>query len=163
MSASAQRVLAAERPTTLVPSSIWVPLLGAAWVAANLLLIALGAQTSLPLVWSLIAGVLNGAILSVVAVAKASARFQSGTTGLLGGMTLSGFRNDGSIIAHVVGALHQFVDNALQGMPILGDELLHDRIVRVVVYTIWTTILVLMASLVVQWVKDARREQTETR
>ncbi len=157
MSAFASRVLAAGRPMASA-SYVWVPLMGAGWVLVNALLIAAATQVSFPFpfIFSALAGVINGAILSIVAVAKVSARFQSGATGLLGGMTLSGLRSDGSIISHTIAALHHFVDKALDGFQVPGGEALHDQIVQITVDIAWTTILVLLASLIIKWVQDAR-------
>jgi hypothetical protein len=155
MSAFAARVLAVGRPMASA-SYVWAPLLGAGWVTANVMLIVLATEVSHPFVSSLIAGVLDGMILSIVAVAKASARFQSLATGLLSGVSLSGLRRDGSMISYAIGAIHELVDKALDGWLQTGSEDLHMRILNATVNIIWITTFVLMASLIMEWVKDAR-------
>src|SRR5271167_2537543 len=78
---------------------VWVPLMGGLWVVINVALVYLGLHLPYSLPCSLLAGILNGTLLSVIAVAKASARFQAGVTGLLSGFSLSGLRSDGSLLS----------------------------------------------------------------
>ncbi|HTS34562.1 MAG TPA: hypothetical protein VMH04_02755 [Candidatus Solibacter sp.] len=158
MSVLSERVMAVGRPEGPVSFSVWVPLLGAAWVAVNVLMVAAGTQVPYPLSCSFLAGIFNGTVLSVIAVAKASERFQAGATGLLGGLSLSGLRNDGSTIWKAVQGLHGVVDSVLTALAIPGTEKLHREIEQEILYVIWTTILVVLASLVAQWVRSARTE-----
>jgi hypothetical protein len=144
-----------------VSFSVWVPVLGAAWVAVNVLLVAAGTQVPYPLSCSFLAGIFNGTIFSVIAVAKASERFQAGATGLLGGMSLSGLRNDGSMIWKAVQGLHGVVDSVLSALQIPGTEKLHQEIEQEILYMVWTTVLVVLASLVAQWVRTARTEAAQ--
>jgi len=157
MSAIAERILSVGQPVTSLSYCVWVPLLGALWVAANVILVGMGTQIQYPMSCSFVAGIVNGTILSVIAVAKASQRFQAGTTGLLGGLSLSGLRSDGSMIWKATKALHAFVDQAMGGMG-FGDEKLHQQIEQQTLYIIWTTIFVVMASLVAEWVRAAKSE-----
>jgi hypothetical protein len=158
MSALVERVLMMGRPPIGTWSySLWVPLLGALWVAANLILLALGTQIAHPMSCSFAAGIIDGTIFSVIAVARASVRFQAGTTGLLGGLTLSGLRNDGSMIWKFTQGLHAFVDQALHGLGIDGEQL-HGHIEQEVLYIIWTTVFVVLASLVTEWVRATKSE-----
>jgi len=159
MSAFAQRVLTVGRPVGAVPDCVWVPLMGTLWVVVNVILIGLGTQISYPLSCSFLAGIVNGTIFSVIAVAKASERFQAGTTGLLGGLSLSGLRNDGSMIWKAMQGLHGFVDTALRGIGIPGSEKVHQEIEQEALYVVWTTILVVLASLVAEWVRSTRPEE----
>ena len=159
MSISAGRVLDGARPVGAVPFSVWVPLVGAAWVAVNVILVGVGTQLPYPLSCSFLAGIVNGTVLSVIAVAKASERFQAGTTGLLGGLSLSGLRSDGSMIWKFVQALHGFVDSMLRGLAIPGTEKLHQEIEQEVLYMIWTTLVVVLASLVTQLVRTSKAEE----
>jgi hypothetical protein len=135
----------------------WIPLAGAFWVAANAALVGLGAQIACPIRCAFVAGILDGMILSVIAVAKASARFQASVTGLLGGISLSGLRNDGSMIWKAVHAVHNFVDNCIVGRVPDPDKF-HQDVEQEVLYIIWTAIFVVMASLVVEWVRATRDE-----
>jgi hypothetical protein len=161
MSALAQRVLMVGRPLGSTAYCVWIPLLGAGWVAVNVVLVGLGTHVPYPLSCSFLAGIINGTVLSVIAVAKASARFQAGTTGLLGGLTLSGLSNDGSIIWKAMQALHGFMDNALIGLGIPGGEGIHHEIEQESLYIVWTTVLVVLASLVAEWVRTTRDSEPE--
>lgn len=156
MSALAQRVLTVARSEDPSSGSVRVACLGAGWVAANVVLVTLGTLIPYPLSCGFLAGIVNGTILSIVVVAKASERFQAGTTGLLGGLSLSGLRSDGSMIWKAVQGLHEFVDRALNGLSIPGSERLHHDIEQEVLYIIWTTIIVVFASLVAEWVRTAK-------
>ncbi len=155
MSALAERVLTVGRPVGSLSYAVWIPFLGALWVAANVILAVVGTQIPYPLSCSFAAGIINGVVLSVIAVAKASARFQAGTTGLLGGLSLSGLRSDGSLVWKTMQGLHGFVDSALSG---IGDEKMHQAIEREALYMVWTTIFVVLASLVAEWVRTAQSE-----
>jgi hypothetical protein len=165
MSSLAERVISVSGPVNgpvsgaagSAPSLLWIPVAGALWVAANAILVGLGTQIPYPMTCSFLAGIIDGTVLSVIAVAKASARFQAGTTGLLGGVSLSGLRSDGSMIWKAVHAVHEFVGHALIGMG-FDNEVLHQQIEQEVLYIIWTTIFVVMASLVVEWVRTTRSE-----
>lgn len=156
MSALAERVLTVGRPVGSLSYRVWVPLLGAGWVAANVILVGLGTQVPYPLSCAFLAGMINGTILSVIAVAKVSERFQAGTTGLLGGLSLSGLRSDGSMIWKAMQGMHQFVDRALYALGIPGGEALHRDIEHETLYVVWTTIFVVMASLVAEWMRTIR-------
>jgi len=161
MSVLAQRVLMVGRPVGSTAYCVWVPLLGAGWVAVNVVLVGLGTKVPYPLSCSFLAGIINGTVLSVIAVGKASARFQAGTTGLLGGLTLSGLRSDGSMIWKAMQALHGFMDSALSGLGIPGGEGIHHEIEQETLYIVWTTILVVLASLVTEWVRSTRDSELE--
>jgi hypothetical protein len=153
MSALVDRVLTPGGLPETWSYSIRVPLLGALWVAVNGILVGLGTQIPYPMGCSFLAGIIDGTVLSIIAVAKASERFQSSMTGLLGGLSLSGLRSDGSMIWKATQALHALVDQVLHGV---GTEKLHQVIEQETLYVIWTTIFVVMASLVAQWVRTAR-------
>ena len=156
MSVLAERALALSRPVGKCSYCVWVPLLGALWVAVNVILLAAGTQIPYPMCCAFLAGIINGTVLSVIAVAKASERFQAGTTGLLGGVSLSGLRSDGSMISKATQALHAFVDQVLGGLGI--SEGLHHGLEQQTLYIIWTMIFVVMASLVAEWVRTTKSE-----
>jgi hypothetical protein len=105
---------------------------------------------------SFLAGIVNGTILSVIAVAKASDRFQAVTTGLLGGLSLSSLRSDGSMVWKAMQGLHGVLDNLVGGMGFPGGERVHQQIEQETLYIVWTTILVVLASLIAEWVRTAR-------
>jgi hypothetical protein len=126
---------------------------------AVVILVGVGTQLPYGVSCSFLAGIVNGTILSVIAVAKASERFQAGATGLLGGLSLSGLRSDGSMIWKFVQGLHGIVDSVLHGLPIPGGEKVHEKIEQEILYIVWTTILVMLASLVTQWVRSTRTQE----
>lgn len=163
MSVLAERALAIARPTESDVTSKWVPLWGAAWVTANIALVAAGSQLRFPVTCGFAAGLVNGTVLSVVVMAIAGERLQGGATGLLGGISLSGLRSDGSMIWHAVQAVHQFVHDAMRNGPIPGTEPTHQAIEQSVLYMIWTTVIVMMASLIAEWVISTRLERANER
>ncbi len=158
MFASGTRVLAIHR-LGFTSSSLWIPCMGSLWVITNIALMALAAYVAYPFICSITAGLLNGTILSIIVVARASDRLQAGTTGLLGGVSLSGLRNDGSLIWKATQNLHTFVDQALMAVGIKGNEPIHDLIQQHVLYTAWTGLFVVMASLIAEWVRKSRSEE----
>jgi hypothetical protein len=100
----------------------------------------------------------NGSLLAVIAVATASERFQAGATGLLGGLSLSALRSDGSMVWKAMQGLHGFVDNVFHAMGIELGENLHQALEQEALYMIWTIVFVVMASLVVEWVRSSRAQ-----
>lgn len=163
MSVLAERALAIARPTESVASSMWVPLWGAAWVTANIALVAAGSQLRFPVTCGFVAGLVNGTVLSVVVVAIAGERLQGGATGLLGGISLSGFRSDGSMIWKAMQAVHRFLDDVMRNGVIPGTEPTHQTIEQSVLYMIWTTVVVMMASLIAEWVISTRLKRANER
>ena len=137
---------------------VWVPLMGGLWVVINVALVFLGLRVAYCLPCSVLAGVLNGMLLSVIAVAKASERFQAGVTGLLGGFSLSGLRNDGSVLSKATQGVHVFVDQLLHSWGVEYSEPIHQHIEMEALYIIWTTVLVVLASLIAEWVRTSRAE-----
>ena len=159
MSAFADRVLTMGKlPVGPGSSCAWVPLLGATWVVVNVALLGLGTQIAYPMSCSFAAGIINGTILSTVAVVKASERFRAGTTGMLGGLSLSGLRKDGSMIWKGTEQLHSLIDQLLAGLGFTSERW-HHAIEQEVLYLIWTTVLVVMASLVAEWILSAKAER----
>jgi hypothetical protein len=134
--------------------------MGGLWVLANVALASLGIYVDWPILCAFLAGLMNGSLLAVIAVAMASERLQAGTTGLLGGLTLSAARNDGSMVWKAMQSLHGFVDNAFRALGIVVNERVHHAIEQEALYMIWTIVVVVLASLVVEWVRSSRA-QTE--
>jgi hypothetical protein len=151
MSAIADRVLSV--PRVAMPSAELVPMLGGLWVLTNVALGGLGIYIDWPVTCAFVAGLINGTLLAGIAVATASERFQAGTTGLLGGFSLSALRSDGSMVWKITEGLHNFVDNAFRAMGIEINETLHHAIQQEALYMIWTIVLVVLASLVAEWVR----------
>jgi hypothetical protein len=137
---------------------LWVPLMGGLWVVVNVALVYLGLHGAYCLPCSVLAGIVNGMLLSVIAVAKASERFQAGVTGLLSGFTLSGLRSDGSMLSKATQSVHTFLDQVLHSFGVEGSEVLHQQIEMEALYIIWTTVFVVLASLIAEWVRNSRAE-----
>src|SRR5271169_3118437 len=125
MSAIADRALSMARPEAPASTRAWVPLACGLWVLAIVALGALGVYSAWPIRCGFLAGLMNGSLLAVIAVATASERFQAGATGLLGGLSLSALRSDGSMVWKVMQSLHTFIDNVFRAMGIELDERLH--------------------------------------
>jgi hypothetical protein len=158
MSAISDRALSIESPVAKSSDCILMPALGGLWVVVNVALASLGVYTRWPFACSFTAGLVNGAVLSVIAVAAASARFQAGATGLLGGLTLSGLRSDGSMISKIMQSLHGIADSVLSAIGIEGNEQFHHAIEQEALYMVWTTVFVVLALLVAEWVRAARSQ-----
>jgi hypothetical protein len=161
MSAVADRALSIARPVTMSSDFVWIPLLGGLWVVTNVALGGLGIYINWPAACAFTAGLINGTLLAVIAVSMASERFQAGTTGLLGGLSLSALRNDGSMVWKAMQGLHGLVDNVLRATGIKLNEKLHQTIEQEALYMVWTIVFVVMASLVAEWVQSARGQRTE--
>jgi hypothetical protein len=158
MSAVGESALSIPKREAASSNGIWVPLLGGLWVLLNVGLGALGIYIDWPILCAFLAGLMNGSLLSVIAVATASERFQAGATGLLGGFSLSALRSDGSMVWKAVQGLHRFVDTALQAMGIEINESWHRAIELEVLYMLWTIVFVVLASLVAEWVRSSRKQ-----
>lgn len=158
MSTMSGSVLSAVKPVGMPPDCVLVPLLGVVWVVLNVGLVALGVAIRWPFACSFVAGLINGTLISVVAVAAASERFQASATGLLGGLSLSGLRGDGSMIAKAMAAIHGVADSVLVALGIEGSEKLHKAVEREAIYIVWTMIFVVMASLVAEWIRSTRAQ-----
>jgi len=158
MSVVVDNVLSVERPITISSDAVRIPMMGALWVITNVGLVGLGMYIHRPGACSFLAGLINGTLLSVIAVMMASERFQAGTTGLLGGLSLSGLRGDANMVSKAMQGIHTCVDSVLHAIGIDGSENLHHAIEQEALYIVWTTLLVVMASLVVEWVRSSRSQ-----
>jgi hypothetical protein len=158
MASIADRALAVARPMTVSPDCVWVPVVGSLWVVANVGLGSVGIYTNWVIPCAFLAGLLNGTLLGVIAVATASQRIQAGFTGLLGGLTLSGLRSDGSMVWKATQSIHGVIDGTLQAMGVALNEKMHDAIEQEALYMVWTMIFVVLASLVAEWARAARAE-----
>lgn len=158
MSAISDSALSVAKPTVLPSDCVLMPLLGVLWVVVNVSLLGLGTYIHWAFPCSFVVGLVNGTVLSVIAVSVASERFQAGTTGLLGGLSLSGLRSDGSMIAKTMQNLHTVADSILNAMGVEVHEQLHHALEQEAVYMVWTTLLVVLASLVAEWVRSSRSQ-----
>ncbi len=160
MAAVADRTLSLPNPGAPSSKAIWTPLIGGLWVLANVGLAALGIYIDWPILCAFLAGLVNGSLLSVIAVSTASDRFQAATSGLLGGLSLSALRSDGSMVWKIMQSVHGFVDNVFRAMGFELNERLHDAIEQETLYMIWTLVFVVLASLVAEWVRCSRKAET---
>jgi hypothetical protein len=131
---------------------------GLLWVLFNLLLVWLGAKSQHPGSCSIAAGGVNGAVLSIIAVTKVSARLRSGATGLLGGISASAFDKDANLLTKWANSIHVFVDHLMTALSVAGDEKWHDQVESAIVWIVWVTILVVLMSLVAEWASASWRE-----
>jgi hypothetical protein len=154
MAAISDGALSVARPVTMSSDRVLMPLLGVLWVVVNVALLSLGIYIHWPFACSFVVGLVNGTVLSVIAVAVASERFQASAAGLLGGLSLSALRSDGSMISKVMQSLHSLADGLLNAMGIEVNEQLHRAIEQEALYIVWTTLLVVLASLVAEWVQS---------
>lgn len=158
MSAVAVRALSIARPATMSSNFVWVPFMGGLWVVTNVALGGLGIYINWPVPCAFLAGLINGTLLAVIAVSTASERFQAGTTGLLGGLSLSALRSDGSMVWKFMQGLHGFLDKLFPAMGLEINEKMHQAIEQEALYMIWTIVFVVLASLVAEWVRSAREQ-----
>lgn len=156
MPVSADRAMTVGGPLAASSYVMWVPLMGGLWVVINVALVYVGLHVAYCLPCSVLAGILNGMLLSVIAVAKASERFQAGVTGLLSGLSLSGLRSDGSMLSKATESVHVFVDQALRSVGMGSSEPMHHQIQLEALYIIWTMVFVVLASLIAEWVRSSR-------
>ena len=132
--------------------------MGLFWVLLNILLVWLGAKTQHPGSCSIVAGGVDGAVLSIIAVTRVSARLRSGATGLLGGISVSGLSKDAGLLTTWAHSVHGLVDHALTALNLAADEKWHDQVECAVIWTLWVAILVVLASLVAEWASASWRE-----
>jgi len=158
MSAISDQALSVARPVVMSSDSVTMPLLGVLWVVVNVALVSLGIYVRWPFTCSFLVGLVNGTVLSVIAVSVASERFQASAAGLLGGLSLSALRSDGSMISKAMQGLHNFADSVLNTMGIEVNEQLHHAIEQEALYIAWTMVFVVLASLVAEWVRSARAQ-----
>lgn len=158
MLVSADRAITVGGPLANPSYIVWVPLLGGLWVVVNVLLVYLGLHVTYALPCCLLAGILNGTLFSVIAVAKASARFQAGATGLLSGISLSGLRSDDSMLSRATQGVHTVVDGTLRAIGCNFSEPIHRQVEQQALYIVWTTLFVVLASLIAEWVRTSRAE-----
>jgi hypothetical protein len=132
-----------------------VPLLGLTWVLFHVGLGWLGLAIGRPNLCAVAAGALDGTILSVIAVAKASEGFQAGMTGLLSGISLDSLAGGQTLVTKVAQAIHGFVDSILESFGGMGDEATHKVLQGAAVEGIWIAIIVVLAALIVKWVNTS--------
>lgn len=152
-----------SRPAGFLPETWRVPLLGWLWVLFNIAVVWLGINSQQTTLCSLVAGSVDGMVIAVIAVAKASEKFQAATTGLLGGFGLNKIGGDTHLLKTVADRLHQTVDSFMDAL--FGScpdcEQTHQKIAGALLVMIWTAIFVVLASLIGEWVRASRSNGAE--
>jgi hypothetical protein len=155
MMASLGHLLIARRePMGLLPAALRAPVLGLIWVLSNIVLGWSAFTTNHPALGFLTAGAIDGTILSVIVVAKASHQFRSGTTGLLGGLGLDALTNNGqTLVTKTANAIHEIADTLVVSISGPSNEQQHLALEAEIVLAVWVAIIVVLAALIVKWVQ----------
>ena len=162
MARSIEALAPLARPVAFLPESWRIPLMGWCWVLFNVVLVGLGLRLNHAVVCSIVVGGVDGTVLAVIAVARASARFQAATTGLLGGLSLDKAGKGPNLLSRAADSIHSFVDNILGGIP--PDTVhnpLHDQIETAILWIVWTAVFVILASLIVEWARSCAQRGME--
>ncbi len=154
MSIARAHVSSFRKPSSL-PVSIWVPLLGLAWVFVNVLLMYLGYRTGYQATSGLLAGGIDGSILATIVLATLGEKLQAGTSGLLGGYGLNDAISKFKLTNQYFDWLHQHSENVL--VALLGPEgPSHAAVQNEVLWIASTAAVVVLATLIVQLIRPAR-------
>jgi hypothetical protein len=160
MARSIEMPTALARPVGFLPESWRVPLMGWLWVLFNILVVALGLRLKHETLCSMIVGGVDGTVISVIAVAKASAKFQAMATGLLSGMGLNKIGSHTNFLTTVADTIHCFVDSFMdgfrQGSCSGTDSPFHLEVQTAVLQIVWTAMFVILASLIAEWARTSR-------
>src|SRR3984893_1577998 len=141
------------RPVAVVPESLQAPLLGSAWVLFNIFLVCLGIRVNCPIACSVLAGSLSCTIIAMIAVTMLSHKFQAGVTGLLGGYSFNNLVNGFAPGIQAAANLHHLLDEFLALLPGPHDERFHEAIQDAVMWIVLTVVFVVLAALIVQWIR----------
>lgn len=155
MSVPLQVLRAMGKPVAHLPNSVRMPLVGWSWVVFNISVVWFGITHQHAVACSILAGGLDGTAIAVIAVAKASVRFQAGVTGLLGGLSLGRSTNE-NVLNAVAEKIHAIVDWAMNEVG--PDSPIHGEVQGAVLRMVWTAMFVVLASLIAEWVRSAREE-----
>jgi hypothetical protein len=162
MMASLGHLLITRRePMGIFPATLRAPVLGLIWVLLNIVLGWSASTTNHPAFGFLTAGAMDGTILSVIVVARASHQFRSGATGLLGGLGLDALTNNGqTLVTKTANAIHEITDTLVVSISGPGNEPQHRALEAEIVLAIWVAIIVVLAALIVKWVQMPGRQGT---
>ena len=97
-------------------------------------------------------------VIAILAVAKASEKFQAAATGLLGGLGLNKVGADTNFLKAAANGIHHAVDTFMDSVvgPCPNCEETHQKIAAALLLIIWTAIFVVFASLIGEWVRASR-------
>lgn len=153
-------LVAQERPIAPWVEPLRLPLLGWSWLLLNILLIWLGIKVGYPLIAAVLTGGMNGTVISVIAVPKLSQKFQASATGFLAGVGLNRLTGEANLLSMAADRLHCFIDDFLDGFDggscAVADNPLHAQIEAAALQVVWTTVFVVLAALIAEWVRTAR-------
>jgi len=159
MARSIEALAPLARPVGFLPDTWRVPLLGWLWVLFNISIVWLGITIGQITVCSVVVGGVDGTVIAVIAVAKASAKFQAAATGLLGGFGLNKIGADTNLLKKSADMIHRFVDSFMgivEGGPCSACEAMHSKLQAAILLIVWTAAFVILASLIGEWVRDSR-------
>ncbi len=145
-------VRATRKPWAELPQSLRAPVLGLSLVLLNTLLVALGARYHRPVTCNILAGSVDGAVVAVVIVAAMGERLRAGVTGLMSGYGIANVSDGFDSARKSLNTLHGLADSFLSVMPVSPDEPLHDAIQDATLWITWTTVFVVLAALLMQWI-----------
>lgn len=159
MARSIEALAPLARPVSFLPENWRVPLLGWLWVLFNISVVWLGIAFGQSTICSIVVGGVDGTVIAVIAVAKASAKFQAMTTGLIGGFGLNKIGSETTVLKTTADAIHRVVDgfmDIVDGGTCATCEAAHAKIEAAVLLIVWTAALVILASLIGEWVRDSK-------
>ncbi len=145
-------IRAPRKPLTSLPQRFRAPVLGLSLVLLNTLLVALGTEYHRPVTCNIIAGAVDGAVFAVVIVTMLGEKLRAGVTGLMSGYGIANVSDGFDSARKILNTLHGLADNFLSMMPVSPDEPLHDVIQDATLWIAWTTVFVVMAALLMQWI-----------
>src|SRR5260370_22651534 len=85
MSIASGSVSTLRKPIGSITATLWMSLLGMAWVFFNVLMVWLGIRLGYRLSCSFVAGGVDGGIIASIALATLGEKVHAGTAGLVGG------------------------------------------------------------------------------
>jgi hypothetical protein len=147
-----------SKPVAFLPESWQIPLLGWLWVLFNISLVWLGITTGQITICAIAAGSVDGMVIAIIAVSKASEKFQAAATGLLGGLGLNKVGGETSFLKTAADRIHHAVDSFMDVIvgPCPSCEQTHQKIAAALLLIIWTAVFVVLASLIGEWVRASK-------
>ncbi len=143
-----------------LPRPLQPPLLALAAVLVNLFLFWLALATGHLYSCFTVAGIVNGAAISVIVVALSSEKLQAGLIGLLGGIWLDNIASQETLARRAIRTAAQFMHGVVSdlqiqvSLPGATQEQALQFVDTAVVYAVWIALASVLASLLVKWVSD---------
>ena len=165
MSSMAGAISLFRKLPSSIPARLWVPLLGAAWLAVNVALIGLGAQNpkNPSFSWSFLAGTIDGIVLSVFVINYVSEKLHAAGAGLLGGYGFQDVMNGYKVTKDSANWVHeQLLDPVLKLLINSTDEIYHRAVQSEIMRIGGTAALVILVALLIQLIRGAGARQQTT-